>query len=117
MIDKINFDELLSAFIADARLDAVVLDQIVTAGGHSFGLSGIEHEHFVRRVLDGLLRAGMVVVSQAQPGGACEWVLNEAYQLPIGEAIDRLVHDWKTSKDGYAYFAWFTDPANLKLTK
>jgi len=110
------FDKLLRSRLAEARLDAVALDDIVQQGGW-YSLTGKELDRFVRRMLGGLLNAGMVVVVQAPRDSNVWWLLNSKYQLPIHEAIDKMIYDWRHASDGYAYFAWLTDPKNLLVAK
>lgn len=110
---QLSFDDLLRSRLAEARIDAVALDAIVQQGSHDYHLEGQELDRFVRKMVGGLLSAGMVVVAQAPRGSNVDWVLSPTYQLATEEVILRLVHDWKHSVDGYAYFAWFTDPKNL----
>lgn len=108
-----TFDQMLQSRLAEARLDAVALDEIIDQGRNWYGFEGDELERFIRRMIGGLLNAGMVVVVPAPRGSNVDWVLNSAYQCPIGETIDELMKDWKGSPDGYAFFAWFTDPRKL----
>lgn len=111
-----SFDELLQSRLAEAHLDAVALDEIVQQGGW-YGFKGPDLDRFIRKVAGGLIEAGMAVVVQAPQNSNVYWLLNPAYQLPIGDAVDKLLHDWKHAPDGYAYFAWFTAPKNLLIEK
>lgn len=113
----LNFDDLVRSRLAEARNDAVALDEIIEQGRGWYSLEGDALDRFVKRMVSELITAGMAVVVQTPEGTAVDWTLNPAYQLPIRDAIDRLIHDWKNSPDGYAYFAWFTDPNNLNPEK
>lgn len=95
--------------IAEAKFDAVALNQIAEWGAIHFDIDGNTLDGFVHEVICGLLDAGTVVVRSVKPGLGYDWERHPDYsELEKNELVDKLILNWKKSPDGSGYFAWFT---------
>lgn len=97
--------EVIAQTLKTAAYEAVSLGEIVS-DGQMFDLEGDELLAFVRMAMLALLEGGARIVTQSTEKGG-EWAALPGFDLPHGEAVEKVMRMWETKGREAAFLVWF----------
>jgi len=98
-------EEVIQQTLRTATLEAVSLGEIVS-DGQMFNLEEDELLAFVRQTMLVLLESGARIVTQSMEKGG-EWESLPGFDLPHGEAVEKVMLMWETKGREAAFLIWF----------
>ncbi len=97
--------EVIAQTLKTAAYEAVSLGEIIS-DGQMFDLEDEELLAFVRTVMLALLEGGARVVTQSLEKGG-EWEALPGFDLPHGEAAEKVMQTWEAKGREAAFLVWF----------
>lgn len=119
---KSGYEDLINAFLADAKQDAVAFQQIESLATNVMGVKSHDLDSWIANFLKHLLNNGVIPVAAKLTGEhetklglpVYVWTKHPDYfPSDIEKCVKSIIQDWKQMKDCFDFYVWFTLPENV----
>jgi hypothetical protein len=117
-----SYEDLLNAYLADAKQDAVAFQQIESWAARVMNLKNDDLDNCITRLIkDILLNGAMPVIGKLTGKHDIQsglpkyvWIRHPDYALSdIDKCVGKIILDWKQMKIDFDFYVWFTFPQNI----